>query len=187
MAALQSVVCKGKTRRLLPHVYWHLAPRTGTVLYHNVANHEGLAHTMSLVNVVEQIDAVTPYAIKARTDAKEIAWESVRKEKFADMPQREGAIWLFDTEAAADRASDTWFMGQNRNKLRAQIVAGSTFATVDARWLDESDSSAWPSRAEKYWAGEHTGAPLEEVIVFGALYFPDWRKTPFGIGRFEGL
>jgi hypothetical protein len=54
---------------------------------------------------------------------------------------------------------------------------------ADSLWLN-ARAEQFEENAEKYWEGEMTESPFPEVIVNGALYFPDWESFPTG---FPGL
>jgi hypothetical protein len=56
---------------------------------------------------------------------KENAWERGRQVVDENLPTRQHALFLFDDEAMADGARQTWFPNQDRLLIEARIVAGA--------------------------------------------------------------
>jgi hypothetical protein len=183
----ETVTCKGRTHALNDETYWHAAPPRGTSLYHNAFIHEGFVATISLLNAIpETKDALSPYSFKAQNDPKEQIWERVRKEVNANLPSRNGAMFLTGDEAEAKALAAKWFPNENRNILKTRVIKGSAIIRVDAHWLDcQQDEGAWEANALNYWTGERTADPTLEYLVHGSVYFPDWKEKPFG--HFAGL
>ena len=117
----------------LPETVWHVAAASGVPIYNNVYLAEGLLHSVSLVNQMPGLDGVVSWqSLKGMNDRKEIVWDRVRKQLNDQLPTRNGALFVVDSEARAREISEKWFPNQARNILPAQIVKGSTkFATDD--------------------------------------------------------
>jgi hypothetical protein len=129
-------------------------------------------------------DAATFYGALNQHQDKEAIWEQIRLKDFGSLPTRQHALFLFNDEEQASTACKSWFVGQDRVIVEARIVRGATFHRADAVWL-EGKPETWPLNAANYWRGKMTAYPRPEVIVDGAVYFPDWREKPFGL--FAGL
>jgi len=153
------------------------------MLINNARVGQGICYSMSVINR-DAPDAVSLQSLKGRTDAKEIAWEAARASGAPSLPTRNGAFFLFDDEDLAVDRSARWFQGQQRLLVRARIVVGSTVFRGDAEWLHVDEPEQWPDRARRYWSGEMTETPSPEVLVHGALYFPDWQTDVFNISRY---
>jgi hypothetical protein len=171
----------GRTIELHPQVFYHVAPSEGTHLYHNVFLGKGFVRTVSAMDLA---DAVTPYSAHGRENPKELLWDETRKKVDLRLPSRLGAMFLVASEEVAHTIIAKWFSHENRNILRARVVVGSVAFIADAIWLDANEPD-WPANSEKYWRGEQSLRPIPEVIVHGAVYFPDWEQAPFG--RFAGM
>jgi hypothetical protein len=177
---METVTGEGKLHQLYEPTYWHVCQQNGLLL-HNARVGKGLVATISAVNRLPDLaDALSPYAIKARSDPKELFWERVRKEIDPNLPTRDGAFFLVESQARAQEVSDQWFKGQGRHILRTRIAKPSKVAIVDAKWLD-AIAADWEGSARKYWRGEMSPNPAREVLVDGVVYFPDWTKPPFGL------
>ena len=68
--------------------------------------------------------------------------------------------------------------------LKVRVDRNAKILRADAGWLDAQESQ-WTSNATRYWKGEMTADPHPEIIVEGAVYFPDWQDPPFG--KFVGI
>ena len=164
--------------------YWHLAS-LNSFFYHNVRCGRGELASISCAIAADPNleNAQTPYSMARLSDAKEAVFENVRRAKFPDRPQRLKALFVFDDRALAERALKEWFTREQRPPLECRIVIESNIHKADSLWLNAS-AEQFEENAAKYWQGEMTASPFPEVIVNGALYFPDWESFPAG---FPGL
>jgi hypothetical protein len=174
------VKCRGQLYEVSSSRYWHLTHANGNML-HNARLAEGICTSISVVTRMPGLGkAVSPYAIKVMSDAKEKAWEATRLSLNSALPSRSGAVFLFDSEEQATTAIQAWFSNETRTLVDAHIVSGATIHVADARLLDCRESE-WATNARRYWLGEMTAAPIREVLVDGLIYFPGWEAEPFGL------
>jgi hypothetical protein len=174
------ITAKGVNHALLEGIFWHVAHPGWGMLFHNARNNEGLLPSISAANQAPgQEDMFSLQSLKGQSDPKELIWERVRKEMDAKLPTRNGAFFVVAEEIAARFISDKWFRAQNRHIIATRILKGSTVFQADANWLDCSQND-WESNAHKYWAGEMSDRPIREMLVHGCVYFPGWKKPPFG-------
>ena len=63
-----------------------------------------------------------------------------------------------------------------KNIFKFAFVAGISArrGIRDARWLDCVDAGMWEGHASCYWRGIMTEQPFPEVLVHGAVFFPEW-------------
>lgn len=175
------VNCRGRDYVLRPELYWHLSARNALLL-NNVFLAEGLCHSISQMNEMPGLErAVSPYGLKAQNDGKEQIWEAMRRKVDPRLPSRIGAVFLVGSEDWANRLNELWFPNERRLVLEARVIEGSEVHYGDARWL-ESPPEAWEANATLYWGGKLTKDILPETLVHGLVYFPGWRKAPFGVG-----
>lgn len=178
----EKVVCRGRELILMPDTHWHLAHPGYMIFYHNVRNGEGVIASLSLAKqVAGQEDMLNPQVMKAMNDPKEQIWERVREDINPQLPTRIGAFFMSANKVAASMINRRWFGGENRDLVAARAVEHSTIFNADASWLDSSKNE-WEAAARKYWSGEATSNPMPEQLLHGAVYFPDWKKPPFGLG-----
>jgi hypothetical protein len=179
--AAETIVARGVERKLLPGTRWHLAHPQYMMLFHNVRNGEGVIPSISLaVGVPGQEDMVNPQIIEAQNDPKEQVWERVRKETDTSLPTRNGAFFVVSDAEAAETINQRWFYGDNRHLLATRVIEGSTVFEADASWLDSTEGQ-WEESARNYWTGKSSATPIRELLIHGAVYFPEWRKPPFGL------
>ena len=164
--------------------YWHLVS-LNSFFYHNVRCGRGELASISCTIATNPglENAQTPYSMARLSDAKEAVFENVRRGKFPDRPQRLKALFVFDDLALAERALKEWFPKEQRAPHECRIVIELNIHKADSLWLNAS-AEQFEEYAAKYWQGEMTASPFPEVIVNGALYFPDWESFPAG---FPGL
>ena len=173
------VSCGGRHYELLPDVFYHLTT-PGGLLFWNVRIREGLAPSTSLLSDESQLSGfTTSYNSCNPQPRKEHLWEEVRRVEFAHLPTRRKALFLFDCFDNARRAQQQWFPNESRHLLTARVVRTAVLHKADARWL-EIPEHEWGLAARRYWSGELTDDPIVEVIIYGSVYFPDWREPPFG-------
>jgi hypothetical protein len=162
--------------------YWHLVSPNG-FFYHNVRLARGELVSVSAIAADPYLEkAQTPYSMARLADVKEAVFENVREAQFPDRPQRLKALFVFDDLSLAERALKEWFPNEQRLLHECRIVCGSNIHKADALWLNAS-AEQFEENAAKYWQGEMTASPFPEVIVSGALYFPDWESFPGGFPR----
>jgi hypothetical protein len=180
-AITETIVARSHAYSVGLRPYWHLIGSGGGILLHNVRNHEGICWSMSVVRTVPDLqDVFTMYGKFNPSPEKEKVWEEARLTINPALPTRMHSFFLFDDETIANRANDSWFAGQNRLKVEARVTVGARTHRADGRWIEDSDAGRWRFNAEQYWRGEMTSNPLAEIIVEGAIYFPGWKKPPFG-------
>jgi hypothetical protein len=63
--------------------------------------------------------------------------------------------------------------------LATRVIDGSTIFEADACWLDSAETH-WEKSARNYWSGKMSASPIREQLIHGAVYFPEWKKPPFG-------
>jgi hypothetical protein len=97
----------------------------------------------------------------------------------AKLPTRNGAFFVVAENEAARFISDNWFQGQNRRIIATRTLKGSTVFEADANLLECSERD-WENNARRYWSGQTSNYPIRELLVHGCVYFPDWKKPPFG-------
>lgn len=174
------VSVRGKTIELQPGTYWHLTAPNSFML-HNAYLGEGLTHSISITRIVENNnDFVSPYSFARGGSDKEVLWERTRQAIDQRLPTRDGAFFLFETEADADKALSLWFAQEPRIKLKARLPTMTIPFSADSKWLD-GEQKDWQEQAIRYWRGERTKDPHLEVVVLGSVYFPEWENKPFGL------
>jgi hypothetical protein len=178
------ITAKGVNYALLEGTFWHVADPGWSMLFNNARNKEGLCPSVSLMNQVQgQEDIISPQSLKGQSDPRELIWERVWMETDDKLPTRNGSLFVVAKEEAARFICDHWFHGQNRHIIATRILRDSTMFEADANWLECTEKD-WEDSARKYWAGEMSDQPFPELLVHGCVYFPDWKKPPFGLGGF---
>jgi len=82
-------------------------------------------------------------------------------------------LYVFDEYSLVERSQVEWFQHDPKEIHECRIIKGSNFFRADTIWLNCSQDQ-WQERASRYWNGEMTDDPFPEVLVHGALYFPNW-------------
>lgn len=161
--------------------YWHLVASGcyGDMFYNNVKCERGFLHSVSYMIELDPnlASAVTPYSMFKNDQEKEAVFERVRIESYVSKPSRMKAIFALHAEEDVVRVMREWFPNEARTPHRAWILNHSRIHVADSKWLNQ-ERDQWESAAHSYWSGERTSNPLEEVIVHGTLYFPDWENFP---------
>ena len=162
--------------------YWHLVPSSNTwalMFYNNVRVASGLLHSISYMIECDPnlASATSNYALTHAEDEKEKTFERVRQEQFPRKPSRLKTLYVFPSEALAQRAKMEWFPNESRNIHRAWIATGAKTHLGDAALLNCKPES-WVANAHSYWAAEMSTSPFLEMLVHGSLYFPDWQGFP---------
>lgn len=148
------------------------------MMLHNTRLREGILPTGNILNgFLPSGTIISPYTFFNSQPRKEEAWESIRVNDFPDLPSRRDAIFLFENETDLENANQKWWPGEPRRSLQAVIIDGSLLHKADTSLLDCLED-AWESNARTYWSGDQTENPLFEVIVQGAIYFPEWKSFP---------
>lgn len=119
---------------------------------------------------------ISPYATFNTQPQKEKIWEDIRLSEYPNLPSRREALFLFETKDDLERASQKWWPGRPRRCLQAVVQQGFVHK-ADACLLDCFEPE-WPDKARAYWSGGRTADPLFEVVVQGAIYFPEWETFP---------
>lgn len=132
---------------------------------------------MVSVSQIGVAGAVSPYSLLNRQPEKEEFFESIRKAQVGDLPPRLGALFVFDDYALVEKAQEDWYKGEERPVYECRLWVASSSLKADARWLDARRED-WPDAARKYWAGEMSDDPFPEIVIKGALFFPDWENFP---------
>lgn len=176
------ILCRGQSYELRPESYWHLAHPTAGFLFQNVALNEGICWSISAINCMPGLEnAMSLYSLKVINDKKEKVWDRIRMDIDTELPSRKGAIFLFDSEEMALAVMAKWFPTETRHLLEVRVTKGGKIRRADAKWLD-CDEDRWEENAYQYWAGNMMCDPIPEVLVEGAVYFPGWKRQPFGVG-----
>lgn len=173
---IESVFRQDKNWQLLPATYCHVT-WPGSSLLWNAKVGQGLVYSVSSVAIGQLGPAGTLYSFLNKEPEKEEMWERVRQERFPRLPSRNKALFLFDSRDTARIAICKWYGGESRILLRTRITTSALYHTADATWLD-CERRNWESYAYGYWSGRMTDSPIREVIVCGAVYFPDWDQAP---------
>ena len=176
----ESIFWFGKEYELLSNMFYHLADRDSLLLW-NARIGRGVVTSVSVTATTAGLEAATtPYHFTRQQNPKEQIWEAIRRSEFPSKPSRLKALFLFDALEATLKAQELWFPKEGRHLLRTRIISGAQTHVGDARWLD-SLQKEWEEKARKYWSGEMTDDPMPELILHGAVYFPDWEEPPFGM------
>ena len=158
--------------------YWHLVAKGG-FFYNNVRVGKGALLSVSAGIEAEPAieNAHTPYSLSRLQDGKEKVFEEIRQTKFPTRPPRLKSLYVFDDFALVERALKEWFTNEPKIPHECRLLIGAVTHKADAVWLN-ANPEQWRENAVKYWEGAMTASPFPEVLVHGALYFPDWQKFP---------
>lgn len=121
--------------------------------------------------------AQTPYSFSRRDDSKERLFERVRAERYAALPTRLKSLFVFDDYSLVERAQREWFSDSPKLVYECRIAEGAITHRADAQLLN-AHSEEWEENASLYWSGRMTTRPFPEILVRGALYFPNWQSFP---------
>lgn len=162
---------------LLPGVYWHLTERRPAgFFFENVRAGRGLLQSMSVVRAQHGERLIALGDLYPRAGAGlEAAWEEVRAQRYPEKPSRRGAIFLFETRAAAM----SWHHVADPFLVETRILRTASWHRGDFRWLAASEER-WTESADSYWTGQPCDPinPAWEYVVDGAVFFPDWQDFP---------
>ena len=87
------------------------------------------------------------------------------------------AAYVFDDYGLVERALKEWFPNELKTPREYRLLLDAVTHKADTVWLN-ANSDQWMQNSEKYWQGEMTQSPFPEVLIHGALYFPDWQTYP---------
>jgi hypothetical protein len=150
----------------------------GRVMLHNTRGHKGYLPTRdALAGFVTDGTILSPYTVFNSERAKEDVWEAVRVQQFPGLPSRRDALFLFESEADLEKASERWWAGQARRTFKTHITEGAALHKADSRLLDSTEDQ-WEENAQRYWRGAQTDDPILEAVVQGVIYFPEWETFP---------
>jgi len=166
-------------REVIDTPYWHLIPEHGGLFYNNVRVGKGalLSVTAGIQAEPHLENAQTPYSLNTIHDAKERVFEEIRLKHYPTCPPRLKTLYVFDDPDIAERARAEWFRDEPKIVHECRILAGSVVHRADSIWLN-CPRSDWQACAHRYWRGDVSENPFPEVLVHGALYFPDWQTFP---------
>lgn len=151
------------------------------MMMHNTKLREGLCPSGSvLAPFMPEGTIISPYSSFNDNQGKEAVWERIRRSGFPNLPSRIGALFLFDGEAAMEKARQNWWPHRECMYLEVEIRDGTTHR-ADAQWLN-SPERQWEESAHAYWSGTATADPIHEVLLHGYAYFPEWQT--FELGNF---
>jgi hypothetical protein len=171
---------QGNNLTLMSGSYWHLMPTTGGLIRNNARVGKGVVWSVSAIALLPGLSrAVTHYSVGATAKPKELFWEQVRAESYPALPSRFKSLYCFETRDFADRAARDWFGNEVRIPLELRIATAAIIHRCDAMLLERPETE-WKQSAERYWNGEMTDSPFPEMLVHGAVYFPDWEQFPMG-------
>ncbi|MBB2154791.1 hypothetical protein HLH33_00455 [Gluconacetobacter diazotrophicus] len=153
--------------------YFHLADRNSFVL-HNARLNNGIIHSISALSLP---GATTPYNMLNSQQEKENVWEEVRNSSraFRQLPSRHNAFYCFSSREDAERAKAEWFKEEDKILIDVKITENAIFHVADSKYLNYVKPE-WHVAAQNYWAGMATEEPFFEVVVHGAVYFPEWQS-----------
>jgi len=159
--------------------FWHLVPAdslTARIFYNNINCGEGVIFSTSFVETIipNLKDVHTPYSLSNINDEKEKMFELIRKEHYRPKPTRLKSMFLFDSEQLAQKAIESWFQNERRKLHECKVASDASIHKADTYWLNCNEED-WIEFAHKYWTGEMSNSPFQEILVNGALYFPEWR------------
>lgn len=166
-------------REAIDRPFWHLVVASGGLFYNNVRAGRGALLSVSAGIQAEPHleNAHTPYSLTRMHDEKERVFEDVRRTSYPACPSRLKTLYVFDNRGFADRALAEWYSSEPKVAYECRVLAHSVLHRTDAAWLNYSRDQ-WPACAHRYWRGEMSQNPFAEVLVHGALYFPDWQEFP---------
>jgi hypothetical protein len=158
--------------------YWHLVA-AGGLFYNNVRAGKGALLSVSAAIEAEPAieNAHTPYSLSRMQDGKEKIFEEIRKSKYPNCPSRLKSLYVFDDYGLVERALKEWFPNERKTPRECRLLLDAVTHKADTVWLN-ANSDQWMQNSEKYWQGEMTQSPFPEVLIHGALYFPDWQTYP---------
>ncbi|PLK49559.1 hypothetical protein C0V76_03735 [Uliginosibacterium sp. TH139] len=102
-------------------------------------------------------------------------FEEIRSARYPTCPPRLKSLYVFDDYALVERALREWFQNERKVVRECRLLVGAVTHKADTAWLN-AHPAQWAQFAERYWVGEMTDNPFPEVLVHGALYFPEWES-----------
>ena len=162
-----------------PHDGKKIRPLEFAFVLHNAALAKGLLPSPTVMN-----DGITPRTLKGGSakDA-EMLLEAVRIEHYPTLPSRLRCYFLnLDKDVAIHRMVDS--LRGNKTIVRCLLVLnGAKVHFADSRIYERLDGRPDDkSLAMQYWKAFDPRTDEDrrslEVLVDGALYFPDWKTFP---------
>ena len=100
---------------------------------------------------------------------REMEFENVRRDMYADHPSRTRCIWLTDDLDGAIYWRDR--LGKSGNSRIVRVEVNGTLHSVDGRYLSAESSSLLEIReaAQKYWSGTIHSDPEREILLEGSI------------------
>lgn len=156
--------------------YWHIVDRR-SFFHNNLRVGRGALLSVSAGIAAEPHlhNAHTPYSLTRRDEEKEALFEKIRLERYPHRPSRLKTLYVLDDYSLVTRALTEWFPDEKKEVYECRLLLGSTTHKADTLWLN-APQEGWLASAEKYWEGVMTDTPFPEVLVHGALYFPEWES-----------
>jgi hypothetical protein len=169
--------CWGR-REINEKPYWHLISEQG-FFYNNVRVAKGALLSVSAGIAAEPHieSAQTLYSLYRSSDQKEIVFEKIRQQYYPELPPRLKTLYVFDDYSFVERALNEWFQDEAKIVHECRMLVGNKTHKADTFWLN-SNADQWKICAKNYWSGEMSPEPFPEIIVHGALYFPEWQNFP---------
>ena len=73
------------------------------------------------------------------------------------------------------RAMNEWCINEPKSVYGCGVRVGARIQRADTNWLNCFEHQ-WEEYANNYWSGLASNNPFYEVLVHGAIYFPDWEQ-----------
>lgn len=155
---------------------FHAIDPADNLFCHNIEINKGRLTAVSLARQVHpEWDAMrSPYEAFTMERDKEAAFERVRAAHYSNCPPRMGAIFLFPTHEAAERANRAWW-GSRRVILPAHVIMAYRIGQFDSKQLNALPND-WEAAARRYWSGATTEDPWVEVLLDGIAQLEGWER-----------
>jgi hypothetical protein len=156
--------------------YWHLVGAPW-LFFNNVRVGRGALLSVSAgIEAEPHIhNAQTPYSSAGCNDSKEALFEEIRRTRYSHRPSRMKTLYVFDDYSLVQRALMEWFPNKNKTVYECRLLLGSVTHKTDTVLLNALPNQ-WAVNAVRYWEGAMTDTPFPEILVHGALYFPEWES-----------
>lgn len=102
-------------------------------------------------------------------NCREVIFEQIRKESFANLPSRKTCIWLMPEDPAALNFWKSTLNGQNVKAFR--VKTEGNIHQASQKWLAGGtySLSTWESNANNYWKGIGSGNGDDEFLFEGQI------------------
>ena len=100
---------------------------------------------------------------------RELAFESIRKEFYSNLPSREKCIWLIPDN---ENSLEFWknIIGNEQRRIFKVVVDGTAHRASQEFLVGGTYSlNKWKSLAHSYWKGEESGSIEDEVLFTGTI------------------